>query len=125
MLVRNQTMVMEQSHRVMMPLGHRVDTSELVQYLVQQLDCDSWYVASQREQLLVLHLTKDNVKRFAVSMECTAPVEKGIYHGGHASSLCILPLGEEPDLPAETVRAVRSGLADLAATVHLRVEASQ
>lgn len=109
---------MEEHHKVTMPLGHRVDVAEALHYLVPRLGCDGWYVASQREHLFVIHLTLSEARRYAVSLECTTPVEKGIYHGSLASSISVLPLGEEHDLTPEAAQEIKSGLLALAWHAH-------
>jgi len=88
--------------------------AEATEYLLARLHCDSWYVAGQREHLFVLHFTRYGQKRFAVCFECTTPADKGIYHGSLVSSVSMLPLGDEPDLPAETIGGIHRGLMELA-----------
>jgi hypothetical protein len=109
---------MEQHHKVTVPLGHRVEVTEAIHYLLHRLDCDSWYVACQRQHLYVLHLMKGNLKRYAVCFECTSPVEKGIYHGSHASSISLQPLGAEHDLAEGTIKEIKAGLLELAKAAH-------
>jgi hypothetical protein len=91
---------------------------DATRFLAHHLDCDSWYVACQHEHLFVLHLTQGGRKRFALSLECTAPVDKGIYHGSIVSSVSILPLAGEPDLSAEQIAQIKRGLIELAWGVH-------
>ncbi len=109
---------MEQHHKVAVPLAHRVGVTEVLQYLVHHLHCNSWYVAAHREHLFVFHLTDGDRKRFAACIECTAPVDKGIYHGSTASSVSVLALGDEPELSAEELSELRLGLTELALHVH-------
>jgi hypothetical protein len=90
-----------------------VDVSEASKYLLHQLDCDDWYVAAQREHLLVVHLSKASVHKYAVCFECTTPVEKAVYHGSKAWSLSILPLGNTGPLPGEKAGMIRAGLGNL------------
>ena len=111
---QTETRAMEQQHKVTVPLGHRIEATEAIHYLLHRLDCDSWYVACHREHLYVLHLTKGNVKRYAVCFEGTAPVDKGICHASLASSISVLPLGSEHDLAEETAKEIKLGLLGLA-----------
>lgn len=110
---------MEQHHKVTVPLGHRLDVTEATHYLLHHLGCDSWYVACHREHLYVLHLTRGNVKSYAVCFECTNPVDKAVYHGSQASSLSILPLGAEHNLSEEAVQGLKGGLLELACAPHV------
>ena len=68
---------MDHAHKVDVPLAHTVDVSEATKCLLHQLDCDDWYVACHHEHLFVFHLTQGAVDRYAVSYQCTSPVEKG------------------------------------------------
>ena len=105
---------MEHPHRVDVLLAHEVDVSKATAFLLQQLGCDHWYVACHQEHLLVYHLTRGAADRYAVSFQCTPPVEKGIYHGSRAWSLSIIPLhGIEP-LPEAEANEVKARLAALA-----------
>jgi hypothetical protein len=104
---------MDHAHKVDVPLAHHVDVSEAINYLVAQLACDNWYVACHHEHLFVVRLTKDTADKFAVRFECTAPVEKGIYHGSKAWSLSINLLHNEASLPEDMVIQLQRGLAEL------------
>ena len=104
---------MEHAHKVDVLLAHEVDVSKATGFLLHQLGCDNWYVACHREDLLVYHLSKGAADRYAISFQCTPPVEKGIYHGSRAWSLAIIPLhGVEP-LPETEENAIKAGLAAL------------
>lgn len=109
---------MEQHHKAAVPLAHRVGVTEVLQYLLHRLQCDSWYVAAHREHVFVFHLTSGEHKRFAVCVECTAPVDKGIYHGSTASSLSVLALGDEPEISAGDLQEIQAALTDLALHAH-------
>ena len=104
---------MEHTHKIDVPLVHQVDVSEAANYLLHKLACDSWYVACHHDHLFVLHYTKSHVDRCAVRFECTSPVDKGIYHGGRAWSLSIIPLPGQPDLSEDAVEEIRAGLSAL------------
>ena len=101
---------MEHEHKIEISLPHHVDVSEAAKYLLHQLDCDDWYVAAQREHLLVVHLSKESVHKYAVCFECTAPVEKAVYHGSKAWSLSILPLKDAEQLTHDKISAIKAGL---------------
>ncbi len=109
---------MEQHHKVAVPLVHRVEVTAVLHYLSHHLHCDGWYVAAHREHLFVFHLTAGEQKRFAVCVECTAPVEKGIYHGSTASSVSVLSLGDEPELSPDELKQIRAGLGSLTLHAH-------
>ena len=94
-----------------MPLAHEVEVSKATKFLLHHLDCDDWYVACHQEHLLVYHLTKGAEDRYAVSFQCTPPVEKGIYHGSRAWSLSVIPLHGVEALPENKVNDIRAGLA--------------
>ena len=59
------------------------------------------------------HLTKGAEDRYAVSFQCTPPVEKGIYHGSRAWSLSIIPLHGVAALPEAKENEIKGGLAEL------------
>jgi hypothetical protein len=105
---------MQQHHKVTVPLGHRISLASATRFLLHYFDCDSWYVAAQRDHLFVLHLTRGNVKRYAVCLECTKPVDKAIYHDALVSSVSVLPLGSQHDLLAKEIGDMKSGLLELA-----------
>jgi hypothetical protein len=103
----------DHAHKVDVRLAHHVDVSEAISYLIHELGCDSWYVACHHDHLFVFRLTRDSTDRFAVRFECTAPVEKGIYHGSKAWSLSLSPLHDETCLTEEKVKQLQAGLAEL------------
>ena len=82
---------MDHAHKVDVLLAHELDVGKATNFLLHQLDCDHWYVACHHEALFVYHLTKGAEDRYAVSFQCTPPVEHGIYHGSRAWSLSIIP----------------------------------
>ena len=90
---------MDHPHRMDLLPAHEVDVSKATQILLQQLECDRWYVACHHEHVFVYHLAKGSQDRYAVSFDCTPPVEKGIYHGSRAWSLSIIPLHGVEALP--------------------------
>jgi hypothetical protein len=102
---------MDHAHKIDVPLAHQVDVSESIHFLLQLLGCENWYVACHHERLFVVRLTRGHADRFAVRFECTAPVEKGIYHGSKAWSLSISPLHDEAGLSSEMIKQVQAGLA--------------
>lgn len=104
---------MDQAHKVDVELVQHVDVNAAVNYLLQQLGCDNWYVACHHEHLFVIRLTTGPANRFAVLFEGTSPVEKGIYDGSKAWSLSICPLHNEAGLTGEMVKHLQAGLAAL------------
>ncbi len=104
---------MEHGHKYEVRLAHHVDVSEALRYLIGQLGCNNWYVACHHERLFVFRLTSGSVDKFAACFECTAPVEKGIYHDSKAWSLSLSPLHEQPALSEKQLRALEAGLAQL------------
>jgi len=104
---------MEEQHKVLLMSGHNVEMTAATRYLQQHLGCDDWYVACHHEHLFVVHLTKGGVKKYALCFEGTPPVEKGIYHGSLSSSISIVPLGSEHDLPKEVLAEMKAGLEQL------------
>ncbi len=102
---------MEHTHRVDVPLAHRVDVTQATKYLLQRLNCEGWYVACHHDHLFVVHLTKGGMDHYAVRFECTPPVEKAIYHPSMAWSLSVIPLGGQQDVPEDTVKEIRAVLA--------------
>ncbi len=104
---------MDHAHKVDVLLAHEVDVSNATKFLLPQLDCDHWYVACHHEALFVYHLRKGGEDRYAVSFQCTAPVEKGIYHGSRAWSLSIIPLHGVEALPEAKEQAIKDGLTAL------------
>ena len=72
---------MDHAHRFDVLPAHEVDVSKATIFLLHQLDCDNWYVACHQEHQFVYHLTKGAKDRYAVSFECTPPVESE-RHGG-------------------------------------------
>lgn len=104
---------MERTHQVEVRLPHRIDVGEAAKYLLSVLDCDDWYVACQREHLLVIQLSQQGKHKYAVRFECSSPVEKAIYHGSKAWSLSVTPLGDAGDLTAAQVAQLKTGLGKL------------
>ena len=104
---------MDHTHKVDVLLAHEVDVSKATQVLLHQLDCDRWYVACHHEHLFVYHLTKGGEDRYAVSFECTPPVEHGICHRSRAWSLSIIPLHGVEALPQAKENEIKAGLAVL------------
>ncbi|MGO8927071.1 MAG: hypothetical protein ACLQU3_09310 [Limisphaerales bacterium] len=104
---------MNHTYKVDVLLAHEVDVSKATRFLLHQLDCDDWYVACHQESLFVYHLTKGATDRYAVSFQCTPPVEKGIYHGSRAWSLSIIPLHGGEALPEAKENEIKGGLAEL------------
>lgn len=104
---------MDHAHKVDVLLAHEVDVGNATQILLHQLDCDRWYVACHRDHLFVYHLAKGAEDRYAVSFDCTPPVEKGIYHGSRAWSLAIIPLHNVGALPESKEHEIKSSLASL------------
>ena len=102
---------MDHAHKVDVLLPHEVDVSKATQLLLHQLDCDRWYVACHREHVFVYHLSKGAEDRYAVSFDCTPPVEKGIYHGSRAWSLSIIPLHGVEALTEAKENEIKAGLA--------------
>jgi hypothetical protein len=104
---------MNHPHTINVDLSHRVDASRAAEYLTHALRCRHWHVVCNREHQLVVHLEGGDADRFAVSFECTPPVDKAIYHGSLTSRLAIVPLHTEADLEPATVNELRAGLAAL------------
>ena len=104
---------MDHAHKIDMPLAHELEVSKTTQFLLQELECDSWYVACHHEHLFVYHLARRGVDRYAVSFRCTPPVEKGIYHGSKTWMFSIIPLHGVADLPEPKVAEIKKGLAEL------------
>lgn len=104
---------MDHAHKFDVLLAHEVDVSKAARFLLHQLDCDHWYVACHHEHQFVYHLTKGVEDRYAVSFQCTPPVEKGIYHGSRAWSLSIIPLHAVEALPETKEDEIKAGLAEL------------
>jgi hypothetical protein len=97
-------------HKVEIRLLHRVDVSEAAKYLLVPLDCDDWYVVCQHEHLLVIQLSKGGIHQYAVRFECSAPVEKGVFHGSRAWSLSIIPLTETGQTFPGKLAEIKAGL---------------
>jgi len=108
---------MEHAHKVDLPLAHELDVSETTRFLLQELGCDSWYVVCHQEHLFVYRLVKGGVDRYAVSFQCTPPVEKAIYHGSKTWAFSIIPLHGVEDVPEAKVIGIKAGLAGLARAV--------
>jgi hypothetical protein len=106
-------MGMEHALKLELPLIHRVEVSEAAHYLLHELACDNWYVACRREHLLVLHFDQRHQPKYAVTFDCTPPVEKGIYHGTKACSVRIIPLHGQAPLPEERLHQIQAGLSML------------
>ena len=101
-------------------LGHRLDVGKISEFLVHQLEGETWYVVCHREHQLVLHISRFGSDCYAVSFDCTPPADKGIYHGSLTSHFSIVPLREEPDLPPTKVDQIKAELTQFAqaAAVH-------
>jgi hypothetical protein len=104
---------MDHAHRVEVPLEHPLEVTEVLHYLQQELGCQSWYVACHHDHLFVFRLTKESRDRYAVSVECSGPTEKGVYHGSKTRSLSISPLHDASSLEPEDVKRLEAGLANL------------
>jgi hypothetical protein len=104
---------MDHSQKVDVPLDHQVEIGRAAKYLVGELDCDSWYVACRRENLFVLHLNRQGVHKFALSFECSSPVDKAIYHDPKAWALRITPLHSQDSLTETRILELKAGLARL------------
>lgn len=104
---------MDHTHKFDVLLAHEVDVSKAAKFLLHQLDCDNWYVACHHEHQLVYHLTHGTEDRYAVSFQCTPPVEKGIYYGSRAWSLSIIPLHGVEAPPEIKENGIKAGLAEL------------
>jgi hypothetical protein len=102
---------MDHAHRVDIPLVRHVEVSQATQFLLQQLGCEGWYVACHHEDLFVFRLTKHGQDRYALSFQCTPPIEKGVYHGSKAWALSIIPLRDEFNLAEDRLQTIRSGVA--------------
>ena len=104
---------MDHAHKMDVHLAHHVDVSAALKLLVDQLGCDNWYVACHHEHLFVFRLTSGSTDKFAVRFECTAPVEKGVYHDSKAWSLSISPLHDQSELSETQLKQMQTGLAGL------------
>jgi hypothetical protein len=60
-----------------------------------------------------MHLRQGGADRYAVCFDCSAPVEKGVYHGSLAWSIALVPLRGQQDIPEATVTRIEAGLAGL------------
>ena len=103
---------MVQGHKTDLRLPHRIDVGEAANCLLGPLDCDGWHVACQHDHLLVIQFSKAGAHEYAVRFECSAPVEKGIFHGSKAWSLCIIPLRDNPVVPTKLAE-IKLGLEQL------------
>lgn len=101
---------MEPSHTVDIRPSHRIEVGEVAKYLLSLLDCDEWHVACQHDHLQIIHLSRHGRQKYAVRFECTAPMEKGIYHGSKAWSLSLVPLSPDDQLSSGTLAEIRAGL---------------
>ena len=104
---------MDHAHRVQVPLEHPLEVTEVLHHLQHELGCESWYVACHHDHLFVFRLTKESRDRYAVSIECTSPIDKGVYHGSKTRSLSISPLHDVPNLDAQQVKRLEAELAKL------------
>jgi hypothetical protein len=102
---------MNRPHGTEFSLAHRLDASKVTQYLAHALHCDYWHVVCHQEHQLVIHLSGGHADRYAVSFECTPPVDKGIYHGCLAWQLAIRPLHGQPDLTPSQIEELKTALA--------------
>lgn len=104
---------MAQTQTVEIRPWHRIEVGQAAKYLLAALDCEEWFVACQHEHLLIIQLSRDGRNKYAVRFECTSPVEKAIYHGSKAWAISILPLHEQPELPASKLQEIKAGLVNL------------
>lgn len=104
---------MEHNQTVEIRPGHRIEVGEAAKYLLRALNCDDWFVACERDHLLVIQLSRQGTHQFAVRFECTSSVDKAIYHGSKAWLLSIIPLHSENDLSGNKMEEIRDGLAQL------------
>ena len=58
-------------------------------------------------------LARGGVDCYAVSFQCTPPVEKAIYHAGKTWAFSIIPLNGVEDLPEAKLKEIKAGLAGL------------
>jgi hypothetical protein len=98
---------------VALSLRHHLDVSLATQYLLHELDCDDWYVFCHRDHQMMVRLTREGTARYCVSYDCSAPVEKAIYHGSRAWAMTILPLRGEDNLQEQKVMEIKAGLSNL------------
>jgi hypothetical protein len=101
---------MDHAPKMDIHLAHHIDVSAALKFLVHELGCESWYVACHHEHLFVFRLTSGTTDKFAVRFECTAPVEKGIYHDSKAWSLSISALHYQPELGEQELKQIQTGL---------------
>jgi len=99
--------------RVAFSLPHHLDVSRATRCLLHHLNCDSWHVGCRHDHQLVVQLTRAGVASYGISYECSPPVEKAVYHASRAWALTLIPLHGKDNLPAEKVRAIKAGLAEL------------
>jgi len=99
--------------RVTLSLPHHLDVSRATQHLAQQLDCDGWHVGCRHDHQVVVQLTCGGIAQYGISYDCSPPVEKAVYHGSRAWSLTIIPLHGKDNLPADKIKAIKTGLAGL------------
>ena len=105
---------MEQAHKVEIRRCHPVLVADAAKYLSAVLDCDEWHVVCRHDHLLVIHLSQGAQPKYAVRFECTAPVEKAIYHDNKAWSVSIMPLHVVGELPVSKLAEIKAGLQNLA-----------
>jgi hypothetical protein len=105
---------MDVSHKFDIRMAHHVDLGAALKFLGKHLGCDSWYVACHHEHVFVLRLSNSAIDKFAVRFECTAPVEKGIYHDSKAWSLSITSLHDQRSLTEKEIKQIETGLAEVA-----------
>jgi hypothetical protein len=91
-------------------LFRHVDASRAAQYLMHLLQCERWHVVCNREHQIVVHLSRLGIDRYAVMFECTAPVDKAVYHGSWTSHFSIVPLEDEDELPGSVADQIRDAL---------------
>ena len=104
---------MDPARNVDFSLAHPVDVSQALQHLAHHLGCENWYVVCHHERLFVFRLTQGAKDRYAVKIECSAPMEKGVYHGSKTSSFAITPLHAQMPLTSEQVTELRAGMAEV------------
>lgn len=94
-------------------LRSQVAVNEALHFVASKLGCDNWYVACHHEHVFVFRLTRDSVDRFAVRVECSEPVEKGVYHESKARVFAVTSLTDQAGLAPEQIDELQHGLARL------------
>ena len=96
-----------------LPLAHHIEVTRLTQYLVHELGCDGWHVASRHDHQLVVQLTRAGIAQYCVSYDCSPAFEKAIYHGSRAWAMTLTPRHAEDNLSMERVKALKTGFGAL------------